>query len=115
MSYFYSIVQFINIASIARSIVFGLLASLALTQFIKVTFPQRLPDTWHRVVTRGVAFLVAMGVCLFTWPVRTPDAWAISLTTGLVSPVGYKVAVATLYHYVPWLEPYLSARPRATP
>lgn len=107
-----SVLAFLNTASVARSIAFGLIASMALTQGLKFLFPLAISDTLHRAITMFMAFFVGFIVCMTSWP-KTEDAViAVSFTTGLVSPIAYKAATAVLYHYLPWIEPYLSARPR---
>jgi membrane-bound metal-dependent hydrolase YbcI (DUF457 family) len=109
---FHSVVDFINTASVARAIAFALIASFALTQGIKYTLPDFLTDASHRTMTVLLAYAIAFWVCWAMWPPLAPNRLVLSVVTGLCTPLFYKVVTAVLYKYAPWLESYLSARPK---
>jgi hypothetical protein len=95
----------------AMSIVFGVVISLAGTQFLKfrVPVPRPLRDEYQWFV-RLVSLPLGFFPTYFTWPFAN-RGW-IALCVGLTGPVIYKVFVAVLYWKWPELEKRLSAAPK---
>lgn len=99
-----------------RAVLFGLLLSWGGTQMAKFSPRLRcmaLVD--HRLATRLLAFALAYVPVAWLWP----GPWSVRLlaavTTGLCAPMAYTIAVRAAYHFWPWLEPRLSARPSEPP
>lgn len=111
--WFTQIVEFVATASIGRAIVFSLLAGLALTQWVKFQFPDWLTDKQHSRYTRMFASLLTFAAFLALAP-DTDKLSAIcvmGLVMALGSPFLYWLIVKILYHFWPWLDDTLSARP----
>lgn len=113
--WFQQIVDFVATASIGRGIVFAILAGGMLTQWIKFQFPDWLTDKQHTRWTRTAASILTM----FVYVILSPDGMkpmateVIGLVAGLASPTIYWLAVKCLYHFFPWMDNVLSARPEA--
>lgn len=97
----------------ALSILFGLIISLAGTQYLKfrITVPNSLQDE-HRWFVRAVSLPLGFFPCYFTWPLAN-RVW-VSLCVGLGAPLLYKLIVAIIYWKWPALEARLSSRPCAS-
>lgn len=106
--------NFLDDASVARAVFFALLSSFLLTQWGKYLLPQALPDPHHRAISMLMAAALGAGVCMAMWPGHQPNRLPISLLVGFSAPLSYRVVVSVLYHFFPWLEPILSARPRTS-
>jgi hypothetical protein len=114
--WFTQIVEFVADASIGRAIVFALLAGLALTQWVKFQFPDWLTDKQHARRTRTFASLVSFAAFVALAP--DTDKLGVICVMGAVigmgSPFVYWLVVKILYHFWPWLDDTLSARPGST-
>lgn len=89
----------------------GLLISWFGTQAVKFYLPDSWPDPKHKKAVRGAAVGFGFLPTYWLWPTHDAPAAIWSLLVGLSSPVLYLYAVRILYHYWPYLEPRLSARP----
>lgn len=104
--------RFLETPTPARAIVFGLLISWGGTQIIKFNpLMRRLPDDVARTVTQVVAFLLAAVPTFLLWPGMGVVKILGSIIVGTWSPKAYQKASVLLYHFVPYLEPKLSATP----
>lgn len=92
----------------AVSIIFGLVISLAGTQFLKfrIPVPQSLRDEYVWFI-RLVSLPLGFFPTFYTWPGKN-RLW-VALTVSLAAPFVYKLAVAVLYWKWPTLEARLSA------
>jgi hypothetical protein len=113
--WFNQIVGFVNIESVARAIAFAIIGGMALTQWIKFQFPEWLTDKQHIRSTRTSSSFMSFILCLIFLPndMQLLLAASISMVVGLLVPAVYWVLAKVLYHYFPWMEDALSARPRA--
>ncbi|HEU4601562.1 MAG TPA: hypothetical protein VFS24_06325 [Steroidobacteraceae bacterium] len=100
--------------SAALSIVFGLVISLAGTQYLKfrVPMPKPLRDE-YRWFVRLMSLPLGFFPVYFTWPLE--DRLWVALSVGLGAPFLYKVVMAAIYWKWPWLEQHVSAKPRHKP
>jgi hypothetical protein len=89
----------------------GLLISWFGTQAIKFQLPDNLPDPRHRRAIRGAATLLGAIPTYALWPTHDATAAIWALLVGLASPTLYVYAMRILYHFYPWLEGKMSARP----
>lgn len=96
--------------SASRAIVAGLALSWFGTQLIKKhILPKSWDDDLHKRITALVAFVLACAPTYHMWP--ADGGVFAALIIGVASPTVYVAAVKTLYRYLPWLEPKMSARP----
>lgn len=94
----------------AVSIVFGVVISLAGTQYLKFRVP--MPAAWqdeYRWIVRLISLPLGFFPTYFSWP--TQHRFLVALTVGLIAPYIYKLAVAIVYWKWPELEHKLSAQP----
>ena len=107
------------------AVLFGLALSFGGTQVIKrnrwlvARFFSDLDDDSHRTVIRIIAFLLAWAPEAMLWPV--PESLSLSTAlmtkflaagvTATCAPYIYKLAALIAFHFWPWLEPKVSARP----
>lgn len=105
--------NFVALPSVGRAIVLALVAGIMLTQLIKFQLPDWLTDKEHSRRIRLFSCLVTLAVCYALWPNEDTQVTAlvISAIVGVSSPTIYWLAVKVLYHYWPWLDSSLSARP----
>lgn len=96
-----------------RALLVALVISWSLTQFIKTApWITRKPEPQRRTLTNLIAFALGFAPAWLLWPERGIVAGVLATAIGAASPTAYKLAVRTLYHFWPWLEPKLSAAPR---
>lgn len=107
------------------AVLFGLALSFGGTQIIKrnAKLVRRwfadLDDDTHRTVIRLIAFLLAWVPVALLWPVPENATLSAGLTikflaagvTATCAPYIYKLATLIAFHFWPWLEPKMSARP----
>lgn len=113
MDWIAQIMQFVALPSILRALVFGLLSGVMLTQWIKFQLPDWLSDATH---ARTVRVLSSLLTCLtvgalWPYPRHLGEMLALALGDGLATPFVYWLAVKALYHFLPWTEDVISARP----
>lgn len=104
---------FLSEPNALRAVLFGLLISWSGSQALKfLPSMVRLNGEAHRQAVQFLAFTLAYVPVALLWP----GPWSIRLlaavTTGLCAPTAYSLVVRILYHYFPWLEPRLSAKPQ---
>lgn len=110
------IVGFISNASVARAIAFGLISGMMLTQWVKFQLPDWLSDHAHADLVRTLASLLTLVTVLVLWPTPLDAvAWAVGVGCGLTTPFAYWLGVKCLYHFFPWTEDMISARPTPKP
>jgi hypothetical protein len=112
MNIFENLLTFVSTESIGRAIVFALLGGIMLTQWLKFQMPDWTSDRMHKFVVRLLSTLLTGFLCWVLWPEDSP--WvrgAFSMIVGLASPTMYWLAVKGVYHFMPWTENVLSARP----
>lgn len=107
------VLEFIAAPSVGRAIAFSLLAGIMLTQLVKFQLPEWLSDKEHARRIRLFSCAVTLAVCYALWPAGEAPLiiLVISAVVGISSPTIYWVAVKVLYHFWPWLDCTLSARP----
>jgi hypothetical protein len=94
----------------AMSVLFGLIVSVAGTQYLKFRIPVPAPlQDEYRWFVRMLSLPLGFVPVFCTWP--SPNRAWVALCVGLGAPTIYKVAVAILYWKWPALEARLSARP----
>lgn len=112
LAWFNALLAFIATASIARALAFGLISGMMLTQWVKFQLPDWLSDRDHARWVRTLSSLLTMATVLALWPyARYFDAIALAFGAGLTTPFAYWLGVKALYHFFPWTETILSARP----
>jgi hypothetical protein len=106
-------IRFVAEPSPARAIVFSIIAGSMLTQFIKFQLPDWLTDKDHSRRVRLFSVAVTFAVCVALWPIGDTRSikFAIAFTAAISAPTLYWLAVKVLYHFWPWLDTTLSARP----
>lgn len=118
--------NFLSNPSPLLAVLFGLSLSFGGTQIIKrnAKLVRRwfadLDDDTHRTVIRLIAFLLAWVPVALLWPVPENATLSAGLTikflaagvTATCAPYIYKLFSLILFHFWPWLEPKMSARPR---
>lgn len=103
-------------SSLARADVRAVLVALIIswngTQLIK-SCPSliSLPDIRRRALTRLIAFLLAAVPAIALWPGSMTERLSVAIAVGLAAPAIYTYGARALYHYFPWLEPKMSAKP----
>lgn len=107
------IVNFVALPSVGRAIVMALLAGIMLTQLIKFQLPDWLTDKEHSRRIRLFSCAVTLAVCYALWPAGDTQVVSLVISTvvGISSPTIYWLAVKVLYHFWPWMDTSLSARP----
>jgi hypothetical protein len=106
------ILAFVDAASTGRAICASLIAGVMATQWFKFLFPIWLNDKNHTLAVRILAtFITTFIFLLMAPPEKLPTTMAIAILVGLSSPTIYWLTVKVLYHYFPWTEDMLSARP----
>jgi hypothetical protein len=107
------VLEFASHPSVGRAIVVAQLASMLLTQFVKFQLPEWLSDAAHARRVRLFAALVSMIVSMTLWPVDDTRVVKVvfAAVAAVASPTTYWLAVKVLYHFWPWLDTTLSARP----
>lgn len=102
-----------------KAVMFGLLLSWGGTQWLKKRgltvlrhFLDELDDESHKVVLRAIAFLLAWCPVFALWPADALERGLAAGVTAVCAPYTYSFITAIAYHFFPWLEPKLSARPR---
>jgi len=100
--------RFIAEPSMTRAVVAGSLLAISGTQWVKKWWlPNNWPDRKHKRTTVLVAFLLGF------WPTYALGGGLfLALIVGFANPFLYTIGVKAAYHYFPWLEQKLSARPR---
>lgn len=115
-SLFQWVAQFIAVASVGRAIAFALISGVMLTQWVKFQLPDWLSNRAHANWVRLISSLLSASTVLVLWP---DSAWieavAVALGTGLSTPFAYWLGVKALYHFFPWTESVISARPTPAP
>lgn len=95
-----------------RAVLVALVISWNGTQLVK-SCPSltRLPDIRRRAFTRLIAFALGAMPAMALWPGTPTERLSIALAVGLAAPAIYAYGARALYHYFPWLEPKMSAKP----
>lgn len=103
---------FLTTATPVRAVLAGWLVSWAATQAIKFAPAlQTLPSDLHRAYTRLIAFDLAAVTTGLLWPGEFGGKLLSAALVGWFAPTAYAVLARVLYHFFPWLETRLSARP----
>lgn len=107
------VMEFIATPSAGRAIALALLAGIMLTQLVKFQLPEWLSNKEHARRVRLFSVAVTLAVCYALWPLGEGAlvVFIISAVVGISSPTIYWLAVKVLYHFWPWLDNTLSARP----
>jgi hypothetical protein len=108
--------DFLSVPSESRALLLAIFGGMMFTQWFKFQLPATLPDDDHARTVRTVSSIIGAFLCLALWP-RHPhaSAYAMAFISGISTPTAYWLMVRVLYHYVPWAEDVLSARPGAHP
>ena len=106
--------------SASRAVLFGLIAAWCGTHVIKRNskmlrrWLDELDDDSHRVVVRCLAFLMAWVPVALLWPAESlTERFLAAGVTAISAPYAYSLFTTIAFHFWPWLEPKMSARPRA--
>lgn len=112
--------SFLTQPSPLRAVMFGLLLSWGGTQYLKKRglelmrrWLDELDDESHRTVIRAIAFMLAWTPVYLMWPAIEITERALAAgVTAVCAPYAYSFFTAIAFHFFPWLEPKLSARPK---
>ena len=81
------------------------------TQAIKFQLSMNMTDEQHKKRVRLIAIVLGAIPTFVLWPIHTAASTIWALCVGLASPAAYLSAMKILYHFFPWLENKVSARP----
>lgn len=112
IAWFNAVEGFLLNPSVSRAVLAGFLVSFAVTQNIKKFWlPKDWPDAKHKRYTVAVAFVFGFWPVYALAPIPASESVLWAVMVGFASPSVYTAAVKLLYHFWPFLEPKLSARP----
>lgn len=98
-----------------RAIVIALVVSWNGTQLVKhCPSLTGLSEKHRRFGTRILAFVLGFLPAFMLYPIGAGagERFWVAIAVGLASPAIYTYAARALYHFFPWLEPKMSARPK---
>lgn len=100
--------------TVVAALLAGLLCSLAFTQVLKKLGPEfpSLSDRQLRGFIRFSAFVFGFVPTYLLWPGRGWPGVLFGFVIGVLAPAIYAVAVRIIVHYLPWIDPLVSARPK---
>lgn len=106
----------------AAGVIGGLLASWAMTQWVKFLLPDTWPERTFKAVTRAIATVSAFGFCYGLWEAidymrhdpsnERPLAVMVSIGCAFASPILYTITMRVVVHFFPWVDAKISARPK---
>lgn len=104
---------FLSTPSALRAVLFGLLLSWSTSQVLKfLPSLMAMSDPTHKVVVRWLAFCLAYFPVVMLWPGSFAERMLAGVITGLCAPTAYALLARALYHFFPWLEARMSAKPQ---
>lgn len=89
----------------------GLVFSWCGTQTLKFRIPKTLSDDEHKFRVRAMAFGLAFVPAFGLWPSHDLKALIWCALVGICAPIAYIGVMRALYHFFPWMEKKMSARP----